>query len=258
VKFPAPKRIEVTTRNVAVLSIMLDSAEGLTSTVDGQPVTIGEIVPYYWLVKEDGKWTYKDNTYTDGRWRKQTRKMPGLSGPIDDAFMEPFVFVRPTGQPLNAKVGAWVTAELAHATKMWRDLFRGELIVKDDTALTHDDFANKHLILWGDASSNAVIAKILASKKLPLTWDAKQLTFRGQSFDAANHAPVLIFPNPLSTQQRYIVLNSGIDFRDEAYGTNALQTPKLPDYAIIDLREVPGPRWPGKIATAGFFDEAWK
>ena len=258
VKFPAPNRLEVTTRNVAVLSIMLDKSEGLTTTVDGQPVTIGEIVPYYWLVKEDGKWNYKDNTFTDGRWRKQTRKMPGLSGPIDDAFMDPFVFVRPTGQPLNAKVGAWATAELAHATKMWRDLFRAELVVKDDTAITNDDIANQHLILWGDASSNAVIAKILATKKFPLTWDATSLTFRGQSYDAAHHAPVLVFPNPLSTQQRYVVLNSGIDFRDEAYGTNSLQTPKLPDYAIIDLREAPGPRWPGKIVTAGFFDEAWK
>ncbi len=257
-KFPAPDRMDVTTKNIAVFSIILDKADGLKVTVDGQPVTLGEIVPYYWLVKENGKWSYKDNTFTDGRWRKQTRKMPGMSGPIDDAFMEPFIFVRPTGQPLNAKVGAWVASELAHTTKMWRDLFRGDVIVKDDTAITEDDIANKHLILWGDASSNAVIAKVLASGKTPLTWDASKLTFRDKAYDAANHAPVLIFPNPLSTQQRYIVLNSGIDFRDEAYGTNALQTPKLPDYAIIDLREAPGPRWPGRIVDAGFFNEAWK
>ena len=52
--------------------------------------------------------------------------MPGLSGPIDDAFMEPFLFVRPTGKPLNEKVAAWSDAELRHATKMWRDLFRGD------------------------------------------------------------------------------------------------------------------------------------
>jgi hypothetical protein len=67
----------------------------------------------------------------------------------------------------------------------------------------------------------------------------------------------LIFPNPLNPA-RYVVLNSGIDFREHAYGSNSLQLPKLPDYAIIDLREAPGPRWPGKITTAGFFDESWK
>lgn len=32
----------------------------------------------------------------------------------------------------------------------------------------------------------------------------------------------------------------------------------LPDFAIIDLREPPGRRWPGKIVDAGFFDEAWR
>ncbi|MEY2881834.1 MAG: hypothetical protein RLZZ15_4214 [Verrucomicrobiota bacterium] len=257
-KFTAPDRLAITTRNVAVFSVVLEKSEGLTTTVDGQPVTIANIEPYYWLVKENGRWLYKDHTYSATRWGAAPRKIPGLSGPVDDAFMEPFLFVRPTGKPLNEKVGAWAVGELAHATKMWRDLFRAELAVKDDTAVTPDDLANKNLILFGDASSNALIAKILATKKLPLAWDARQLAFRGQTYDAAHHAPVLVFPNPLSPQPRYVVLNSGIDFRDEAYGTNSLQTPKLPDYAIIDLREAPGPRWPGKIADAGFFDEAWK
>ena len=69
---------------------------------------------------------------------------------------------------------------------------------------------------------------------------------------------MLIFPNPLSAAPRYVVLNSGIDFREEAYGTNSLQTPKLPDFAVVDLREAPGQRWPGRIVDAGFFDEHWK
>ena len=256
VRFPTPNHLVVQTKNVVVFSVILQTAEGLKVTVDGQDVPFGEITPYYWLVKEGGRWLFKDKTFTGPRWREQTRKMPGLSGPIDDAFMEPFVFVRPTGKPLNAAVGRWSAQELAHAIKMWRDIFRAEVPVKDDTAITADDLANKHLILWGDPSSNAVLAKMAA--QLPVKWNAQQLVFRGQTYDAAHHAPVLIFPNPLSTQQRYVVLNSGIDFRDDAYGSNALQTPKLPDYAIVDLRTPPDKRWPGKIVDAGFFDEAWK
>jgi hypothetical protein len=69
--------------------------------------------------------------------------------------------------------------------------------------------------------------------------------------------PILIFPNPLNPR-RYVVLNSGIDFRNDAYGTNALQIPKLPDFAIVDLDTPPSPKWPGKIADAGFFNEEWK
>ena len=62
------------------------------------------------MKSKGGKWTYAgplDSTYTDARWRQQTRKMPGLSGPVDDAFMEPFLFVRPSGRPLHPEVGAW-------------------------------------------------------------------------------------------------------------------------------------------------------
>ena len=92
----------------------------------------------------------------------------------------------------------------------------------------------------------------------PLKWNGQHLELRGKTYDAAHHAPVLVFPNPLSGGRRYIVLNSGIDFRDEAYGTSSLQTPKLPDFAIIDLREPAGPRWPGKIVDAGFFDATWR
>jgi dienelactone hydrolase len=257
-RFTSPADLEIKTRNVGVFTVVLQDSEGARVSIDGQPVKLGRRLPDYWFVKEAGKWTFKDATFADARWRKQTRKIPGLSGPINDAFMDPFLFVRPTGKPLNEKVGAWTDAELRHATKMWRDIFRGDAPVKDDTAVTADDIATKHLVLWGDASSNRLLAKMLAGGKLPLTWTAQQLTFRGKNYDAAHHAPVLIFPNPLSAQPRYVVLNSGIDFREEAYGTNSLQTPKLPDFAIIDLREAPGPRWPGAIVDAGFFNVAWK
>ena len=171
--------------------------------------------------------------------------------------MSPFVLVRPTGKPLNPELGTWVESELTAARHLWRDVFRGDAPVIADTALTDADLAEKNLILWGDPSSNRVLTKLLATGKLPFTWDAKSLTFRGETYDTAHHAPILIFPNPLNPA-RYIVLNSGIDFRTDAFGSNAHQTPKLPDWAIVDLRTAPGPRWPGKIVTAGFFDESWK
>jgi len=92
--------------------------------------------------------------------------------------------------------------------------------------------------------------------RLPVIWTSKKLTFAGQEYTADDHVPILIFPNPLNPG-RYVLLNTGIDFRTDAYGSNAKQTPKLPDYAIVDLATPPGSRWPGKIVTAGFFDEHW-
>jgi hypothetical protein len=81
--------------------------------------------------------------------------------------------------------------------------------------------------------------------------------FNGHTYEAGHVVPILIFPNPLKPEH-YVVLNSGMDLRNDAYGSNALQTPKLPDWAIIDLDVPPGPRWPGGVLEAGFFNEQWR
>jgi hypothetical protein len=145
--------------------------------------------------------------------------------------------------------------ELVAAVKMWRDIFRGEAPVKKDTEITNEDIKSNNLILWGDPSSNVVLRRLV--DRLPIKWTKTTLEFRGQTHDPKHYAPILIFPNPLNPK-RYVVINSGIDFRNDAYGSNALQTPKLPDWAIIDLDTPTTTRWPGKIAAAGFFDEQWK
>ncbi len=183
------------------------------------------------------------------------RKRPGLQGPIDDAFLDSFVMVKPTGSPLNAKVGAWARAEMAHAIDHWRKQFRGEARVKADDAVTDADIKDCHLVLWGDPGSNKILAKI--ADKLPVRWDAQQVRLGKETFAAAHHVPVLIYPNPLNPK-RYVVLNSGFTFREYDYLNNARQVPKLPDYAILDVRTPPSPRLPGAVAAAGFFDEEWK
>ncbi len=244
----------ITTKNVTALALgeVLPGRQGYRPVfIDGQKVTTGpNQTDFIGVFKVAGKWTASPSARFI-----QPHKGPQLNGPIDDAFMREFIFVRPTGKPLNEKVGAWTNAELEHASKMWRDIFRGVAPAVDDIALSKSDRLRKNLILWGDPSSNKVISEII--DRLPITWTADKIIFRGQAYDAAHHAPIFIFPNPLSPEN-YIVLNSGMDFRDDAYGTNALQIPKLPDYAIVDLNTPPGPKWPGKIVDAGFFDEEWK
>ncbi len=77
-----------------------------------------------------------------------------------------------------------------------------------------------------------------------------------QKVDAAHHAPMMIYPNPLNPS-RYVVLNSGFTFREYDYLNNARQVPKLPDFAVIDVSTPPNSRFPGKVVRAGFFDENW-
>ena len=54
------------------------------------------------------------------------RKKHGLQGPIDDAFMDSFVIVRPTGKSVNEKFANWSEQESKHAIEHWRRHFRGE------------------------------------------------------------------------------------------------------------------------------------
>lgn len=182
-------------------------------------------------------------------------KGPGLQGPIDDAFLSRFLIVRPTGKPTHEKTGAWAKAEMDRAIREWRRQFRGDALVKDDRDVTEADIKESNLILWGDAESNSLIAKVLP--KLPLKWDAKALTLAGKTHDASTHVPALIYPNPLN-QSRYVVLNSGFTYREYDYLNNARQNAKLPDWAVIDVRTKPDFRWPGKVADADFFDEKWQ
>lgn len=184
----------------------------------------------------------------------ELRKRHGLQGPIDDAFLDRFIMVRPTGQAWTEATGKWTANEMKHAITHWRQQFRGEALTKDDKDITEADIAASNLILWGDPSSNAILAKI--ADKLPIKWTKDGVEVNGEKF-SATHAPVLIYPNPLNPK-RYVVLNSGFTFREYDYLNNARQVPKLPDYAIVDATTPMTSRLPGKIAAAGFFDEKWQ
>ena len=138
---------------------------------------------------------------------------------------------------------------------VWRQQFRGDVRLKKDDQVSDDDIADHNLILWGNPGSNAVLAKI--ADKLPIRWDEKEIKVGRETFDARTHALIMIYPNPLNPG-RYVVLNSGFTYREFDYLNNARQVPKIPDWAVIDLSEAPGPERPGRFAAAGFFDENWQ
>lgn len=260
----------VSTKNVTTLTLSLRAYGNLNGAkavvIDGEEFTHPNRIHWIALRKKAGVWELAGITHPDGKggvtgFAKalpadgRGGKVPSVCGPVDHAFMSRFVFVRPTGKPLNDAIGAWAKSEMERAIAQWRQVFRGDVTVIDDTAVTDLTAKEANLVVWGDVSSNKYLAKI--ADKLPLKWTAQTFEMRGQKVDAANHAPILIYPNPLNPN-RYIVLNSGPTFREAAALNNSDQTPKLPDWAIVDLRTPPGPKWPGQIVDAGFFDENWK
>jgi dienelactone hydrolase len=259
----AAQSLHATTSNVSALTFSFgsglcpfDTTKTVAIVLDEQPLVLPP-------PQTDRSWTVHF-IKTAGKWAISTAagspadvlaKRPGLQGPIDDAFLDSFLMVRPTGAPLNENVGKWTATEMGHAIDHWRKQFRGNAPTRDDTEVTDEDIASRNLVLWGDPQSNKLLARI--ADKLPISWTAQGIKVGAQTFTAADHVPVLIFPNPLNAK-RYIVLNSGFTYREYDYLSNARQVPKLPDYAIVDITKPVTSQAPGGITTAGFFGEHWE
>ena len=257
-----PNTVRVTTQNVADLALdfppgmeSIDPKQALKLTLDGVEQTV-KVSPTSGgstrieLSKVDGKW----DAIAARKGAAGLAKRHGLQGPIDDAFLSSFVIVKPSGAGATAAAG-WAASECDHAIAQWRQVFRGEAPVKSAEQITDKEIAASNLVLFGDPTTNPLIARILP--KLPIEWTKEKLVVNGQTFDAGRFAPVMIYPNPLNPK-KYIVLNSGFTFREADSLNNARQTPKLPDYAVVDAQSPPTPKGWGTLPKVGFFGEQWQ
>jgi len=253
----------VKTTNVNALRLTLPDILTAPQVVkiDGQEVsarpyrsTSGQMHVY--LQRQAGGWTgvLPQRLYVDHQ--RKPRKSHGMQGPIDDAFMDGFLCVRGTGKPWNEAMHKHASKELERFAAEWDKFLRGELPIKDDVDVTEEDMTTKHLILFGDPSSNSLIGQALGG--LPLKWTKDAIEFAGKKYAAADHLPVMIYPSPLNTA-KYLVLNSGHTFKAADFqGTNALLYPRLGDYAI--LKPTPNAKDPqaAEVVTAGLFDDSWQ
>src|SRR5258706_2644005 len=122
---PELGEVAAKTQNVSGLTLEfppgycpLDVTRAPKVLIDGQSLTCPQVLSdRSWTVhlRKNGKKWEIANSPDDGT----VRKRPGLQGPIDDALMDSFLFVRPTGRPLNEKVGALAKAEMDHAVSYW-------------------------------------------------------------------------------------------------------------------------------------------
>jgi len=240
---PDGNEYTVTTKNVSRLTV---EGSPRTVTLDGQAIKVVPVAqPFRAAVtfdKTNGTWTIAKGEPAG------LRKTHGLQGPVDDAFMDAFLCVRPTGTPWNAVAGERPDQALSVFQANFAKWLRGDVRVKNDRAVTDRDIADHNLILFGDPNSNSVIAKVAG--KLPLRWTKSSIEIGAHTFSAADHVAVIVYPNPLNSK-RYVVLNSGHTFGDEDFrGTNAWLYPRIGDYAILTAN--------GDIALSGFFDERWQ
>ena len=192
----------------------------------------------------DEKWSLSAERYPQGLVKKY-----GLSGPIQDVFMEhPVLMVHGTIKP----------REPAAATKMLDDIVNRLISTGDgsgvlrtgferkaDKDVDEKDLAEKNLILVGTPKQNRLLARI--ADKLPVTFLDDGVKIDGNEFRGLDLGLVMVYPNPLNPE-RYVLLVPEI-----YWGTKPLD---FPDYVILQAPQES--KGQGRILAKGTFDATWR
>lgn len=238
------RQYRITTKNIARLALA-ETDRAAAVHIDDQDLRV-KPAPAIVLEKTSAGWRIARSVTPTG-----LHKTHALQGPIDDAFLDPFLLIRPTGTPWNEAVNQQTLRMLARFDRLYAKFFRAHPRIKNDTEVVAADFAKYNVVLFGDPGSNSWIAKL--NGKLPVSWTRDTVALGDRKFPAAENFPALVYPNPLSPS-RYVVLNSGLTIDDREYRGD-YGMPRLGDYAVLKVNaaaDVPG------VAMAGLFDESWR
>ena len=191
-------QLVVTTSNVRAFSAapFLDM-HGATVVIDGQtipePTGVESPISKAMFVQDDaGSWVWIPPTASGlpppllGPGVLQKSHL--LTGPIDDAFLEPFIVVTPTGTtPGCPAVDAYIEFELAHFIRRWEAVFRGHPRIMKDTEINQDQLRRFNLILFGTPESNVHVATVFSRTgrmEMPIGWSDGTVRVAGKSYDA--------------------------------------------------------------------------
>ncbi|MFN8432286.1 MAG: alpha/beta hydrolase-fold protein [Spirosomataceae bacterium] len=249
--FKNKNQLDITTENVNVLSIdILDhpnfnKKSAMQLNIDGQNISVFGLANGQVLLKNNDRWAVGKRPEM-GSIKNQTTE-----GPMSEIIADRQIYVYGTeGNPAKEELEKRrKIAEQAADWSFYRGDFLGRVMVfprvLSDKEVRPSDIERSNLILFGDASTNSVIAKY--AEKLPM------------SLKKGNEASLTyIYPNG----KRYILINSGLPFweiPDNATGLAALLRSSskmgvlqgLGDWVLYDSAI-------NNVIGTGLFDKNWQ
>jgi hypothetical protein len=194
--------------------------------------------------KTDGKWALSSERYPPGLMKRH-----GLSGPIQDVFMEhPVLMVHGTVQnrekPATIKMLDDIVNRLI-STGDGSGVLRTGFERKADKEVNDLDLAEKNLILVGNPKQNHLLARM--ADKLPVTFLEDGVKIGGKEYRGGDIGLTMVYPNPLNPN-RYVLL-----VPEDYWHGKPLD---FPDYVVMQ-----GPKdakGGARILGKGYFDEKWK
>ena len=258
------KALAIRTENAAALSVRRDVADYVS--VDGGDLlslklTPGNQSPLAYYQKGANDWREFDASVSTQASVNQVeritlRKRHDLQGPIDDAFMQPFVCVRPTGTAWSPELAEWADWTLKRFEREFDHRLRGKIRIVDDTRVTDPLLESMHLVLFGDPGSNSVLARLV--DRLPVRWTKQDFSLFGKSYRSNENGFAMIFPNPLNPQ-KYVVVNSGHTFHETEFAnSNANLYPRLGDFGVIQFARRPDGGYKELVTFSDLFDAEWR
>ncbi|MBX3272362.1 MAG: extensin family protein [Sandaracinaceae bacterium] len=184
-------------------------------------------------------------------------KVPGLAGPMSDAYHDEIVHVYGTRNP-RAEATLRRTAELGARGWPVGVWYLGQRVIRD-TEVTPELMRSAHLALYGSPGDNAVLDRMMES--LPIRAEANAIALsNGRRFEGTQLGARYVYPNP-EAPNRYVLVHLGTS-PDMVARTRNLPD-FVPDYVVYDARATAArPRLVmgrGREPLAhGFFDRYWQ
>lgn len=196
------------------------------------------------FAKTAGKWGVAAERYPPGLIKKH-----GLSGPIQDVFMErPVLMVYGTAEDKTPAATQRMLDDIVTRLLGSGDgsgFLHNGFERKADSAVTEKDIADKNLIVVGTPKQNRFLMKM--ADKLPATFLDDGVKIAGKEYRGPDVGLVMIYPNPLNPE-RYVLL-----LPEVYWGT---KTWDYPDYLVLRAPQQ-GSKM-GAILAKGNFDARWQ
>lgn len=190
--------------------------------------------------------------------RRDLRKRPGLSGPLEDVFYDRVLFVVGTRGDTPATEANEAAARRAAD---WGRTAHVSFRVVRDTEMTREEMQRSHLILFGGPATNRIAADLRVDQ-LPLRLTADGAQIGARVVAAASPALMYIYPSPRRSRgapPRYVVVCDAKDRRGlellAARLSGGRPNRLKSDWLLLDAgAEDATPR----VVSEGWFDGEWQ
>lgn len=247
-------RVEIETHNATELLLQLPDVPGEGDerrfVIDGDALTM-RLGALGLVRRVSGRWRAHD----DSRDTQGLRKVPGLAGPLTDAYFDPTVYVYGTRDPASRAKLQEAARFAARGWPLWLYGFRAPVMAEDE--VTDEILRTRNVVLFGTLATSSLLAR--AAPDLPIRVEERAIVLRDRRLRAPDVGVRMIVPNPLGGRYRYLVVQTGNSVAAVEAGNRLPDF--VPDYVVYDGRSTESrPRLAfGRQAPLeyGFFDAWW-